>query len=424
MTAQSPCFKETCPVIRVTDIPAPNSGHIRILELNRPSARNAISRALLYSLREEIDAVHAQYDAATGHEIPQPSWQKRFGGVAGEDKKGPTRALIIASAVDTSFCAGADLKERKGFTPEETSAFLSTLRQTLTNLSALPIPTISAISSIALGGGLELALATHFRVLSSQAVIGLPETRLGIIPGAGGTYRLTKLIGAARARDLILTGRRVSAPEAYFLGIADRLVEVLPESEEQAKEWEGLKDEERNKVILAEARRYALSEAVRLAGEISEGGPIAVRAALRAVMDPSPSEETENKMYERVVNTEDRNEALKAFAEKRKPLQKTPVETAKDALKTVDRAVSDKLVDGINVATNVKDKVKDVTEDVVGHKSTGAAAEVSGQAKGKASELAGEAKGKTGEVVGEAKGKASELAGKAKGAAEETKRKL
>lgn len=107
------------PIIRVTDIPAPHSGHIRILELNRPAARNAISRALLYSLREEIDAVHAQYDAATGHEIPQPSWKKRFGGVAGEDQKGPTRALIIASAVDTSFCAGADLKERKGFTPEE-----------------------------------------------------------------------------------------------------------------------------------------------------------------------------------------------------------------------------------------------------------------------------------------------------------------
>lgn len=107
------------PVIRVTDIPAPNSGHIRILELNRPAARNAISRALLYALREEIDAVHAQYDAASGDEVPQPSWKKRFGGVAGEDQKGPTRALILASAVDTSFCAGADLKERKGFTKEE-----------------------------------------------------------------------------------------------------------------------------------------------------------------------------------------------------------------------------------------------------------------------------------------------------------------
>lgn len=106
-------------MLRITDVPAPNSGHIRIIELNRPAARNAISRALLYSLREEIDAVHAQYDAATGNEVPQPSWTKRFGGVAGEDQKGPTRALVLASAVDTSFCAGADLKERKGFTPEE-----------------------------------------------------------------------------------------------------------------------------------------------------------------------------------------------------------------------------------------------------------------------------------------------------------------
>ncbi len=107
------------PLVRITDLPAPNSGHIRILELNRPAARNAISRALLSSLRDEIDAVHAQYDPATGDEIPSPSWNKRFGGVAGADEKGPTRALILASAVDTSFCAGADLKERKTFTQDE-----------------------------------------------------------------------------------------------------------------------------------------------------------------------------------------------------------------------------------------------------------------------------------------------------------------
>ncbi|KAK5661577.1 hypothetical protein OQA88_9672 [Cercophora sp. LCS_1] len=305
------------PLIRVTDLPAPNSGHIRILELNRPAARNAISRALLNSLRDEIDAVHAQYDATTGEELPVASWNKRFGGVAGTEEKGPTRALILASAVETSFCAGADLKERKGFTQEETAAFLLSLRSTLTSLSALPIPTISAISSLALGGGLELALSTHFRVLSSNAVVGLPETRLGIIPGAGGTFRLPALIGVARARDLIVTGRRVSAPEAYFLGIADRLVEVLPETEEQAEKWKDMEEAERNKEILSLARRYALSEAVRLAGEICEGGPIGVRAALKAV--EQPSEAMEVSMYERVVRTEDRDEALRAFAEKRKP---------------------------------------------------------------------------------------------------------
>lgn len=102
------------PLITVTNIQAPGSGHIRILELNRPSARNAISRGLLSALRKEIDDVHAQY-GPNGEEIPV----KRFGGAAGVDEKGPTRALILASAVDTCFCAGADLKERRGFTQEE-----------------------------------------------------------------------------------------------------------------------------------------------------------------------------------------------------------------------------------------------------------------------------------------------------------------
>lgn len=157
-------------------------------------------------------------------------------------------------------------------------------------------------------------------MLTSNAVVGLPETRLGIIPGAGGTYRLPQLIGIPRARDLILTGRRVSAPEAYFLGLADRLVEVAPESEEQAKEWQAMEQEPRDKMVLSLARRTALSEAVRLAQEICEGGPIAVRAALKAVEEPS--EMVENDMYLRVVRTEDRDEALKAFSEKRKPVFK------------------------------------------------------------------------------------------------------
>ncbi|KAK0712704.1 ClpP/crotonase-like domain-containing protein [Lasiosphaeria miniovina] len=308
------------PLIRVTDVAAPGSGHIRVLELNRPAARNAISRALLASLRSEVDAVHAQYDAATGDEVPTASWNKRFGGAAGIDDKGPTRALVIASAVDTSFCAGADLKERRGFSQDETDAFLLSLRTAFTALSTLPIPTISAISSIALGGGLELALATHFRVLTSNAVVGLPETRLGIIPGAGGTFRLPALVGVPRARDLVLTGRRVSAAEAYFIGLADRLVEVAPDTDAQAAEWDALDEPARNREMLAAARRTALSEAVRLAGEIAEGGPLAVRAALRAVQEPC--ERVENSMYDRVVRTEDRDEALRAFAEKRKPVFK------------------------------------------------------------------------------------------------------
>lgn len=309
-------YSTEAPLIRVTNLPAPGTGHIRILELNRPGARNAISKALLGSLSSEVDDVQSQYDAVTGEELAAKSWNQRFGGAAGSSEKGPTRAVILASAVDQCFCAGADLKERRGFTPDETSAFLTHLRSTFTSISALPVPTISAIGSIALGGGLELALSTHFRVLSSNAIVGLPETRLGILPGAGGTHRLPALIGIGRARDLVLTGRQVSAPEAYFLGLADRLVEVLPEGEEEAEKLRK-GDPAAAGRVLALARKTVLSEAVRLATEICEGGPVAVRAALQAVQ--RPHEEVENAMYERVIRTEDRDEALRAFAEKRKP---------------------------------------------------------------------------------------------------------
>jgi methylglutaconyl-CoA hydratase len=194
-------------------------------------------------------------------------------------------------------------------TVDRTAAFLANLRNTFSTLSALPIPTISAVSSIALGGGLELALCTHMRVFASTAQVGLPETKLGIIPGAGGTYRLPGLIGLGRARDLVLTGRRVSAAEAYFLGIADRLVEVIPE--------EGKEGEDGKKELMKRAGDEVLKGALQLAMEICEGGPVAVRSALKAV--GYAREEVENQMYDRVVGTEDRNEALKAFREKRKP---------------------------------------------------------------------------------------------------------
>jgi methylglutaconyl-CoA hydratase len=188
---------------------------------------------------------------------------------------------------------------------------LENLRGTFTELSSLPIPTISAVSSLALGGGLELALCTHLRVFASTAQVGLPETRLGIIPGAGGTYRLPGLIGLGRARDLVLTGRRVSAAEAYFLGIADRLVEVVEQGEEGGEE--GGKED-----LMRRAKEEVLKEAVRLASEICEGGPVAVRSALQAV--GYAREEVENKMYERVLGTSDRDEALLAFREKRRPV--------------------------------------------------------------------------------------------------------
>ncbi|KAJ5808333.1 Methylglutaconyl-CoA hydratase [Penicillium riverlandense] len=266
-------------VIKTQHIPAPGSGHVRVLQLNRPKARNAISRELLEALSNQVNAI------------------------AAEEGNGPTRALVVASNVDAAFCAGADLKERAHMSQAETEAFLEKLRATFSALAALQVPTISAISSMALGGGLELALCTHLRVFGSSSVVGLPETRLAIIPGAGGTYRLPSLIGVNRARDMILTGRRVSGPESYFMGLCDRLVEVLPEEGAQ----EGV------------AREKVLRESIKLAQDICEGGPIAIKQALKAVQGFMLGEVSENRAYEGVIQTEDRYEALRAFAEKRKP---------------------------------------------------------------------------------------------------------
>ncbi|KAI5276896.1 ClpP/crotonase [Aureobasidium subglaciale] len=268
--------------LKISQVPAPHAGSIRIISLNRPSARNAISTQLLTELRQQIQEIST------------------------ESEDGPTRALILSSESDASFCAGADLKERLTMSGEQTKQFLTTLRDTFTRLSLLRIPTISAVGSVAFGGGLELALTTTFRVFGSTASVALPETRLAIIPGAGGTFRLPALIGTARARDMILTGRRVTAAEAYFLGLCDRLVEVGEEAQGDRKK----------------ERELVLTQAVALARDVCEGGPVATRAALQAVNSWGAGEEAENAAYERVLGTQDRIEALKAFGEKRPPVFK------------------------------------------------------------------------------------------------------
>ncbi|KAF8465932.1 ClpP/crotonase-like domain-containing protein, partial [Kalaharituber pfeilii] len=290
------------PLIPLT-IPAPHTGHITILLLHSPATRNALSISLTTLVSTHLTTLLSS----------PPS---------------TARALIVASSnPSTSFCAGADLKERSTFTPSQTAQFLSLLRRTLSTLSSLPLPTISSISGPALGGGLELALATDLRVLGRHgALIGLPETRLGIIPGAGGTYRIPSVIGVTRALDLILTGRRIRADEALSIGLATRVVDeqsaklapAYPDMDlvplEKGLEEHGLDPS----VVIDPVLRGALE----LAWEISLGGPIAIRAAKSAVKGWEEGEERENRMYEEVVGTKDRDEALKAFKEKRKPLFK------------------------------------------------------------------------------------------------------
>lgn len=163
------------------------------------------------------------------------------------------------------------------------------------------------MSSIALGGGLELALATDFRVFTPATIVGLPETRLGIIPGAGGAPRLLNLLGRTRALDIVLTGRRIIGEEALRIGLCDRLC------------GPSLEDIQKMKIGDDVLRQHALDGALAMAKEICEGGP-ATTAPLKQLMNsPSPAG-YERKAYDTVLKTLDRDEAIQAFAEKRKPV--------------------------------------------------------------------------------------------------------
>ncbi|MBL0211550.1 MAG: enoyl-CoA hydratase/isomerase family protein [Holophagaceae bacterium] len=243
---------------------------ILMLGLERPEAKNALGRQLLQDIQEALAAA--------------------AGGLA-------VRVVIVHSLVPGVFCAGADLKERAGMTQDEARAFVQTLRSTFTDLERLPMPTIAAIEGAALGGGLELALACDLRVVGGSAKLGLPETSLAIIPGAGGTQRLPRLTGRSRAKELIFTARKFGAAEALAYGIADHITEA----------------------------GMALASALQLAREILPNGPIALRAAKEAIdrgldLDRDGGLGIEEACYAKVIPTEDRLEGLAAFREKRRPV--------------------------------------------------------------------------------------------------------
>jgi len=208
------------------------------------------------------------------------------------------RVIIVTGRGEKAFCAGADLKERQGFTNEDVRAQVGLYRSELGILDRSPKPVVAAINGVALGGGLELALMCDLRVAAAHAVIGLPETGLGIIPGAGGTQRLPRIVGEARAKEMILLGRRLSADEALAWGLVNR---VVP------------------------AGASLVDETIAWLGPIANGAPIAQASALAAI-DVSfevPLErglEIERVHYDETLRSADRLEALKAFAEKRKPV--------------------------------------------------------------------------------------------------------
>jgi len=257
----------------VTERPAllvTRHGPVAVLTLDRPTRMNALSLELVRAIGDAGRALEA--DAGV-------------------------RAVVLTGSGTQAFCAGADLKERAGMTEAEVRALLGLYRTELGWLDGFRAPVVAAINGVALGGGLELALHCDLRVAAEHAVLGLPETTLGVIPGAGGTQRLPRVVGEGRAKELILLGKRLGAAEALAIGLVNRITPPGASVLEDTLDW------------------------IR---PIAEGAPIAERAALAAIdasfdLDLTRGLAREAELYETCLSSEDRREALRAFAERRPP---------------------------------------------------------------------------------------------------------
>ncbi|GIO26699.1 enoyl-CoA hydratase-related protein [Ornithinibacillus bavariensis] len=246
--------------------------HIAYITLNREEALNAFNYQMLSELQETVDRIHLDRDI---------------------------RAVIITGAGNRAFSAGADLKERKTLTESEVRRNVKAIRDCFDSVARLPQPTIAAVNGYCFGGGFELMIACDFVIAAKAVQMGLTETSWAIIPGAGGTQRLPRIVGEMKAKEMILTAKKITAEEAHTLGVVLKVVE--PE--------------------------LVLQESKDLAAKILKNGPIAVTQAKFAISlglntDLHTGLDMEAKAYELTIPTEDRLEALQAFSEKREPIFK------------------------------------------------------------------------------------------------------
>ena len=207
------------------------------------------------------------------------------------------RVVIFTGAGDKSFSAGADLKERKTLNEVEVRRNVKAIRDAFTSIANLPQPTIAAVNGYAFGGGFELILACDFSIAAEGVEMGLTETSWAIIPGAGGTQRLPRLVGAMKAKELIFTARKFTAEEGHELGIILKVVK------------------KENLLVTCENLAFAMMK----------NGPVAIKQAKYAIdqgmnTDLQTGLAIESKAYELTIPTEDRMEALFAFSEKRSPV--------------------------------------------------------------------------------------------------------
>jgi len=244
-------------------------GHVCTVTLDRPGAMNSLNGELV------------DYLWHTFHSLRH-------------DRQ--VRAVVMTGAGDKAFCAGADLEERREMTHRETLQRIDDYRECFGAVAGLPKPVVCAIDGYAFGGGLELALACDIRVVDQETQVGLTETTLGIIPGAGGTQRLPRAVGAAKAKEMIFSGARLSGADAEEIGLAS---------------YATPSDEVRDK-------------ARELADSMVDSAPVAVAQAKRAIdaglqADLETGLEIESRAYTVTLSTEDRREGLEAFREQRDP---------------------------------------------------------------------------------------------------------
>lgn len=238
---------------------------IGIIALNRPEVRNALTRKMLQELRDALAELEND---------PQ------------------IRSIIITGNKD--FCAGADIKEMNAIKPEEIESFCRWGHKVFDQLEGMGKPVIAAITGFALGGGCELTLACDIRIAGEGAKFGQPEVNLGLIPGFGGTQRLSRLVGVGKAKELIFTGEILSAKEAESIGLVNKVV----------------KDEE------------LMTKAEEIGQIISQKAPIAVKMAKTLINENQEIKEGLGKeiaFFARCFSTQDRVEGINAFLEKRKP---------------------------------------------------------------------------------------------------------
>ena len=238
------------------------------ITIDRPDALNALNLTVLTELRVAADKMAA-------------------------DEK--VSVVIVTGSGEKAFVAGADIKEMLGKTPLEMRSFTMLGHEAMNAIARMERPVIAAVNGYALGGGLELALACDIRIASENAMLGVPEVKLGIFPGFGGTQRLTNVVGKGWAAEMVFTGRMVTAEEALSMGLVNKVVPL----KDLKKEVKGL------------------------AGMIAKNGPIGVRLAKSAINMALEGSLTDGLAYERELvslafSTEDKEEGMKAFLEKRK----------------------------------------------------------------------------------------------------------